>query len=64
MPRKRESRGLKRRYSAAFKEEVLNSLRTTCGNSIGRAARLHDVPNQTLRDWANRDGPMPIYVCV
>ena len=64
MPRKRESRGLKRRYSAAFKEEVLNSLRTTCGDNIGRAARLHDVPNQTLRDWANRDGPMPIYVCV
>ena len=51
MPRKTPARGMKRKYEAAFKEEVLNSLRTTCGGNVGRAARLHDVPEQTLRDW-------------
>ena len=60
MPRKRQCKGLKRKYDAAFKEEVLNSLRTTCGGNVGKAARLHDVPEQTLRDWCNRDGPMVI----
>ena len=60
MPRKRQCKGLKRKYDAAFKEEVLNSLRTTCGGNVGKAARLHDVPEQTLCDWRNRDGPMVI----
>ena len=49
MPRKRQCQGLKRKYDAAFKEEVLNSLRTTCGGNVSAAARLHDVPEQTLR---------------
>ena len=60
MPRKFPVKGIKRKYDAAFKEEVLNSLRTTCSGNVGRAARLHHVPEQTLRDWYKRDGPMVI----
>ena len=60
MPRKYIAKGIKRKYTAAFKEEVLNSLRTTCGGNVGRAARLHDVPESTLRYWYKRDGPMII----
>ena len=61
MPRKYQCKGLKRKYTTDFKEEVLNSLRTTCGGNVCKAARLHDVPEQTLRDWHNRhDGFMAI----
>ena len=61
MPRKYQCKGLKRKYTPDFKEEVLNSLRTTCGGNVSKAARLHDVPEQTLRDWHNRhDGFMAI----
>ena len=61
MPRKYLVQGSKRKYDAAFKEEVLNSLRTTCEGNVNRAARLHDVPESTLRDWYKRgDAPMAI----
>ena len=54
MPRTYIAQGHKRKYDAAFKEEVLNSLRTVCKGSVGKAARLHDVPESTLRDWSKR----------
>ena len=52
MPRNKEYKGLKRRYDEEFKTSVLNSLNTVCNGNIAAAARLHDVPRGTLRDWA------------
>ena len=45
----------KRKYTEEKKAEVLNALHTTCNGNMSLAARMHDVPKQTLFDWVNAE---------
>ena len=58
MPQARINKGLKRSYTDDDKAAFYNSLETTCEGNVARAARLHDIPTQTARDWVKRGIPM------